>query len=37
MFVIMSRGRGGRVDFSDPGGPGFDSSSRQLQVVAHQH
>ena len=27
----------GRADFSEPGGPGFDSSSRQPQVVAHQH
>ena len=27
----------GRVDLSEPGGPGFDSSSRQPQVVAHQH
>ena len=27
----------GRVDVSEPGGPGFDSSSRQPQVVAHQH
>ena len=26
-----------RVDVSEPGGPGFDSSSRQPQVVAHQH
>ena len=26
----------GRVDFSEPRGPGFDSSSRQPQVVAHQ-
>ena len=27
----------GRADVSEPGGPGFDSSSRQPQVVAHQH
>ena len=26
-----------RVDFSEPGGPGFDSSSRQPQVITHQH
>ena len=27
----------GRVDFSEPGGPGFDFLSRQPQAVAHQH
>ena len=27
----------GRANVSEPGGPGFDSSSRQPQVVAHQH
>ena len=27
----------GRVDFSEPKGSGFESSSRQQQVVAHQH
>ena len=27
----------GRVVFSEPGGPGFDSTSWQPQVVAHQH
>ena len=27
----------GIADFSEPGGSGFESSSRQLQVVAHQH
>ena len=26
----------GKADVSEPGGPGFDSSSRQPQVVAHQ-
>ena len=27
----------GRADVSEPGGPGFDSSSHQPQFVAHQH
>ena len=27
----------GRVDFSEPGGPGFDSSSRQPQVISIEH
>ena len=27
----------GRADVLEPGGPGFDSSSGQPQVVAHQH
>ena len=27
----------GRVDSSEPGGPGFHSSSRQPQIVAHRH
>ena len=26
----------GKADVSEPGGQGFDSSSRQPQVVAHQ-
>ena len=26
-----------RADVLEPGGPGFDSSSQQPQVVAHQH
>ena len=37
----MAMGEGqwpsGRVEASEPGGPGFDSSSRQPQVVAQQH
>ena len=27
----------GRADFSEPGGPGFESSSRQPQIFAHRH
>ena len=30
-------GQWSRADFLEPGGPGFDSLSRQPQVVAHQH
>ena len=39
VFCVLGRGRWprGRADVSEPGGPGFDSSSRQPQVVAHQH
>ena len=41
LFTISITGEGrwprGRADVSEPGGPGFDSSSRQPQVVAHQH
>ena len=37
--VVVREGRWprGRVDVSELGGPGFDSLSRQPQVVAHQH
>ena len=41
LLKAISSGEGrwprGRADVSEPGGPGFDSSSRQPQVVAHQH
>ena len=37
MFLWEGRWPSGRVEASEPGGPGFDSSSRQPQVVAHQH
>ena len=34
---LEGRWPSGRADVSEPGGPGFDSSSRQPQVVAYQH
>ena len=41
MWPLDNNGEGqwprGRVVASEPGGPGFDSSSRQPQFVAHQH
>ena len=42
IYWTLSGERGGRwpsggADVSEPGGPGFDSSSWQPQVVAHQH
>ena len=39
IYFLYREGRwpSGRADVSEPGGPGFDSSSRQPQVVAHQH
>ena len=41
MWSLDNNGEGqwpsGRVVALEPGGPGFDSSSRQPQVVAHQH
>ena len=39
MGNVLGEGQwpGGKADVSEPGGPGFDSSSRQPQVVAHQY
>ena len=43
LYIIFTKGRAIRDGLAvepmsrNPGGPGFDSSSRQPQVVAHQH
>ena len=37
LFIREGQWPSGRVDFSEPGGPRFNSSSRQPKVVAHQH